>query len=109
MERSQLKFSFARQRMDPKKLKNLKQLYEYLGSERNTLMQSSGTVPLLDKRLDGEVELGYSYIPGEPELGGKKGAAAARLGLKGKWDRVKYWGEYSFYGKEIYEYPASHS
>ena len=47
-----------------KKLKNLRQLYEYLSSERNTLMQSSGTVPLLDKRLDGEVELGYSYIPG---------------------------------------------
>ena len=98
MERSQLKFSFARQKMDPRKLKNLKELSEYLGSERNTLMQSSGTVPLLDKRLDGEVEL---YIPGEPELGGKKGAAAARLGLKGKWDRVKYWGEYGFYGKEF--------
>ena len=101
MERSQLKFSFARQKMDPRKLKNLKELSEYLGSERNTLTQSSGTVPLLDKRLDGEVELGYSYFPGEPELGGKKGAAAARLGLKGKWDRVKYWGEYGFYGKEF--------
>ena len=101
MERSQLKFSFARQKMDPRKLKNLKELSEYLGSERNTLQQSSGTVPLLDKRLDGEVELGYSYFPGEPELGGKKGAAAARLGLKGKWDRVKYWGEYGFYGKEF--------
>ena len=96
-----LQVSFARQKMDPRKLKNLKELSEYLGSERNTLMQSSGTVPLLDKRLDGEVELGYSYIPGEPELGGKKGAAAARLGLKGKWDRVKYWGEYGFYGKEF--------
>ena len=101
IERSQLKFSFAPQKMGPRKLKNLKELSEYLGSERNTLMQSSGTVPLLDKRLDGEVELGYSYIPGEPELGGKKGAAAARLGLKGKWDRVKYWGEYGFYGKEF--------
>ena len=101
MERSQLKFSFARQKMDPRKLKNLEELSEYLGSERNTLQQSSGTVPLLDKRLDGEVELGYSYFPGEPELGGKKGAAAARLGLKGKWDRVKYWGEYGFYGKEF--------
>ena len=101
IKRSQLKFSFARQRMDPKKLKNMKHLSEYLSGERNTLMQSSGTVPLLDKRLDGEVELGYSYIPGEPELGGKKGAAAARLGLKGKWDRVKYWGEYGFYGKEF--------
>ncbi len=101
IKRSQLKFSFARQRMDPRKLKNLKELSEYLSGERNTLMQSSGTVPLLDKRLDGEVELGYSYIPGEPELGGKKGAAAARLGLKGKLDRVKYWGEYGFYGKEF--------
>ena len=64
IKRSQLKFSFARQRMDPKKLKNLKQLSEYLSGERNTLMQSSGTVPLLDNRLDGEVELGYSDIPG---------------------------------------------
>ena len=98
---SQLKFSSARQRMDPRKLKNLKQLSEYLSSERNTLLQSSGTVPLLDKRLDGEVELGYSYIPGESELGGKKGAAAARLGLKGEWDRVNYWGEYGFSGKEF--------
>ena len=103
IKRSQLKFSSARQRMDPRKLKNLKELSEYLSGERNTLMQSSGTVPLLDKRLDGEVELGYSYIPGErqAELGGKKGAAAARLGLKGEWDRVKYWGEYGFSGKEF--------
>ncbi len=96
-----VKFSYAEQKSNAGPVSHPGDLPEYGNSESNPLLRSFATFPLLDEQLTAELDFGYSYIAreGQPEPEGE--GMGARLGLKGEWDHVKYWAEYSFFGNEF--------
>jgi hypothetical protein len=98
---ARVKFSYGKQNWYTSHVKNFDDFVQHMDRENN-LARSNGSMDFLGKQLNAQFELAYSSSNDQKgqESDGMEGLAG-RIRLKGNQDRLNYWGEYRYFGKEF--------